>query len=61
MKFKKRAKEDSGDTQWYFQIEDDGTSRIQCTGEYPDFIEWGAAGNTPEEADQTVYKLTTQT
>ena len=51
MKFKKRAKEDSGDTQWYFKIEDDGTSRIQCTGEYPDFIEWVAAGNTSEEAD----------
>ena len=39
MKFKKRAKEDSGDTQWYFQIEDDGTSRIQCTEKYPEFIE----------------------
>tara|TARA_S200000501_G_scaffold358153_1_gene382614 strand:+ start:1140 stop:1295 length:156 start_codon:yes stop_codon:yes gene_type:complete len=51
MKFKKRAKEDSGDTQWYFKIEDDGTSRIQCTEKYPEFIEWVAAGNTPEEAD----------
>ena len=51
MKFKKITKEDAGDTQWYFRIEDDGSSKIQCSGDYPPFKDWVAAGNTPEEAD----------
>ena len=51
MRFKKIAKEDAGDTQWYFQIEDDGSSKVQCSGDYPPFKEWVAEGNTAEAAD----------
>ena len=51
MIYKKIAKEDAEDTQMYFQIEDDGSKKIQCTDLYPSFIEWIAEGNTPQEAD----------
>jgi|TARA_X000001388_G_scaffold39332_1_gene27757 hypothetical protein len=51
MIYKKIAKENEEDIQWYFQIEDDGLMKIQCTDQYPPFIEWIAKGNTPEEAD----------
>ena len=29
--------------------------------DYQDYLDWVAEGNTAEAADQTVYKLTTQT
>ena len=51
MIYKKIAKENEEDIQMYFKIEDDGLIKIQCTDEYPPFIEWLAKGNTPEEAD----------
>ena len=51
MIYKKIAKENEEDIQWYFQIEDDGLMKIQCTDQYPPCIEWIAKGNTPEEAD----------
>ena len=51
MIYKKIAKENEEDIQWYFQIEDDGLMKIQCTDKYPPFIKWIAEGNTPEEAD----------
>lgn len=51
MKFKKRSKDESETTQWYFKIEDNGISIAQCTEEAPEFKQWIAEGNTPEEAD----------
>jgi hypothetical protein len=37
--------------QIYARIDDDGKCRLTCTAEYPEFIEWVEAGNTPEPAD----------
>tara|TARA_B100001113_G_C20896963_1_gene529589 strand:+ start:57 stop:212 length:156 start_codon:yes stop_codon:yes gene_type:complete len=51
MKFKKLTKREEHEEQMYIQIEDDGSSRISCTAEYPPFKEWVAAGNTAEAAD----------
>ena len=36
----------------YARIDDDGLCRLTCTEEYPEFIEWLEAGNTPIPADQ---------
>ena len=51
MIYKKIAKENEEDIQMYFKIEDDGLIKIQCTDEYPPFIEWVEEGNIVEEAD----------
>ena len=51
MKFKKLTKREEHEEQIYIQIEDDGSSRISCTAEYPPFKEWVAAGNTAKAAD----------
>jgi len=40
-----------GEQQIYARIDDDGLCRLTCTAEYPEFIEWVEAGNTPEPAD----------
>ena len=50
MKYKKLPKLNPN-VQIYARIEDDGKSYINCTDQDPDFKEWVAAGNTPEEAD----------
>ena len=44
-----KADEDS--TQMYLQISNDGTKKIQCTDQYPPFIQWVAEGNTAEESN----------
>tara|TARA_R100001463_G_C3405145_1_gene208458 strand:- start:41 stop:196 length:156 start_codon:yes stop_codon:yes gene_type:complete len=51
MKFKKLKKTEEYEEQMYIRIEDDGSSRISCTAEYPPFKDWVAEGNTPEAAD----------
>ena len=44
-------KTDSESTQMYLQISDDDTRKIQCTNQYPPFVEWKAEGNEPEEKE----------
>jgi|TARA_R110001592_G_C13065343_1_gene741357 hypothetical protein len=44
-------KADSESTQMYLQISDDNTRKIQCTDQYPPFVEWKAEGNEPEEQE----------
>jgi hypothetical protein len=41
-----------GEPQIYARIDDDGLCRLTCTADYPEFVAWLAAGNTPELADQ---------
>ena len=52
MIYKKIAKENEENTQWYFKIEDDGLIKIQCSDKYPPLIKWIKEGNTPEDADE---------
>ena len=33
------------------RIDDDGMSRMSCSVNHPDFQDWLAAGNVPDEAD----------
>ena len=51
MIFKELPKLRPEDAQTYARIDDDGKCRLTCTAEYPEFIEWVEAGNTPEPAD----------
>ncbi len=51
MKYKKLPLLPPSNNQIYARIEDDGKIRITCTDKNPDFLEWVAAGNTPEPAD----------
>lgn len=41
-----------GQQQIYARIDDDGKCRLTCTADYPEFVAWLEAGNTPEPADQ---------
>jgi hypothetical protein len=41
-----------GEPQIYARIDDDGKCRLTCTGNYPEFKDWLAEGNTPEPADE---------
>jgi len=52
MNFKELPKLRPDDEQTYARIDDDGKCRLTCTEEYPEFIEWLEAGNTPISADQ---------
>ena len=49
--YQKITKTESDSPQIYKRVEDDGSYRITCTEECPDYLAWVAAGNTPEEAD----------
>ena len=44
-------KADADSTQMYLQVKDDETKKIQCTDQYPPFIQWVAEGNEPEESE----------
>jgi len=33
------------------RIDDDGKCRLTCTADYQEYLEWVAAGNTPEPAE----------
>ena len=51
MKYKKLANTPPVSEQIYARVEDDGKIYVTCNGDNPDFKDWLAAGNTPEEAD----------
>ena len=51
MKYKKLPLLPPTNHQIYQRIEDDGKVYITCDGNNPDFKDWVAVGNTPEEAD----------
>ena len=62
--YQKLQKTDADSIQIYKRVEDDGSYKITCTGECPDYLAWVTEGNTAKEVDyteQTVKKLTTQT
>jgi len=33
------------------RFDDDGLCRLTCTEQHPEYLEWLAAGNTPEPAE----------
>ena len=49
--YQKIAKTESDSIQIYKRVEDDGSYKITCTGECPNYLAWIAEGNTPEAAD----------
>ena len=62
--YQKLQKREADSIQVYKRVEDDGSFRITCTEECPDYLAWVAEGNTAKEVDyteQTVYKLTNRT
>ena len=51
--YQKIAKTESDSIQIYKRVEDDGSYRITCTEECPNYLAWGAEGNTAKEVDYT--------
>ena len=51
--YQKIQKSREENPQTYKRIEDDGTYRIVCTEECPDYLAWVAEGNTAKEVDYT--------
>ena len=49
--YQKIAKTESDSIQIYKRVEDDGSYRITCTEECPDYLAWVADGNTITAAD----------
>jgi len=51
MTYKKLKNQGLIHPQIYARIDDDGVSRLSCTGEYPEFKQWLSEGNEPLPAD----------
>ena len=51
MKYKKLNNALTDGPQIFARIDDDGLIRLTCTEKYSEYLEWVAAGNTPEDAD----------
>ena len=49
--YQKLLKRDADSIQIYKRVEDDGSYKITCTDDCPNYLAWVAEGNTPEEAD----------
>ena len=49
--YQKLQKRDADSIQIYKRVEDDGSFKITCTEECPNYKAWVAEGNTPEAAD----------
>ena len=61
MKFKEYRKDPIDDVMIYARVDDDNVIRLTCIADHQELKDWIAEGNTPEAADQTVYKLTNRT
>ena len=51
--YQKLQKRDADSIQIYKRVEDDGSYKITCTGECPDYLAWVTEGNTVKEVDYT--------
>jgi hypothetical protein len=49
--YQKIAKRESDSIQIYKRVEDDGSYKITCTAECPNYLAWVAEGNTAKDAD----------
>ena len=54
MKYKKLNNPLTDGPQILARIDDDGLIRVTCTEKNPDYLEWVAEGNKPEDADNTL-------
>ena len=61
MKFKEHQTNPIDGTMIYARVDDDDVIRLTCSADYQELKDWIAEGNTPDPADQTVYKLTNRT
>ena len=53
MNYKKLRKREKDSIQILQRIEDNGSCKITCTEECPDYLAWVAEGNTAKEVDYT--------
>ena len=54
MKYYQKLEKREGDfTQVYKRVEDDGSYKITCTDDCPNYLAWVAEGNTAKEIDYT--------
>ena len=51
MKYKKVNNPFGDGPQILARIDDDGLIRVTCTEKNPEYLEWGAKGNTADPAD----------
>ena len=49
--YQKLQKREADSIQIYKRVEDDGSHKITCTEECPDYLAWVAEGNTAKDAD----------
>ena len=55
MNYKKLRKRDADSIQILKRVEDDGSCKITCTEECPDYLAWVAEGNVAEAAPELTW------